>query len=222
MSKSLTVFYLFKRTRKLCCAAGVFAGSFMGAAAISDAEEQQKSVTQLPDFKTVASTLSETQNRTMGRPATESFKQNPRLQLRSQGSSMAQNDLQIMGSSFSGAGLAINGLALQHPQTAHFLTELPLQAAFFTKPTVYTGSPKNLNTTGHLVGTVDLSLAPVSTGGLAELGISENGGDRQSVFGHQAFNIPSGQLALGAFGNRRSGMLRHLGCQAVTATGNHI
>ena len=52
------------------------------------------------------------------------------LRLVAQGSG-GQNDLSIQGSSFSGAGLCVEGLALRNAQTEHFHGELPVLPEVF-------------------------------------------------------------------------------------------
>lgn len=127
----------------------------------------------------------------------------PSLRLQAQGGAFAQVDLSIRGSSFSGAGLAIDGLALRNPQTEHFHAELPLPAALFDRMAVWTGLGNSMSGSGHLVGTLDLGLAEMATGGAVELGLSERGWNRQSVFGRRVVPVGDGlRLGVGAFGDR--------------------
>jgi len=87
----------------------------------------------------------------------EVLRTTPGVVLNSQGGS--QNDLSVRGSSFSGAGLSLGGLTLRNPQTEHFNAELPLPAGMLSRPSVRTGLN---NQGGHLVGTVNFDLLPMS------------------------------------------------------------
>jgi outer membrane receptor protein involved in Fe transport len=72
----------------------------------------------------------------------------------------AQRDLSIRGSSYTGAGLSINGLNLKQPYSAHFNTELPFLNPLFSAPESRTGLD---NVSGHLVGTTAYETAPQPT-----------------------------------------------------------
>ena len=85
----------------------------------------------------------------------------PGLETQAQGTLGTQTDLRINGSAFSGAGLAVAGLALRNPQTEHFNTELPLAPALFAPPSVDTGLANVLDSTGQLVGTAAFAFAPI-------------------------------------------------------------
>lgn len=93
----------------------------------------------------------------------------PLLQLRPQGIG-AQADMTVQGSSFSGAGISLNGLALQSPQTAHFNAELPLPWDLFDQPETVTGLTQAASGAGHLVGSTALHFAPPTPGGRLSLG----------------------------------------------------
>lgn len=124
----------------------------------------------------------------------------PGVDLRAQGVPAAQSDLSIRGSSFSGAGLSLNGFALPNAQTEHFNTELPLPLGILSLPTVYTGFEQTLAGDGHLIGTVDFSLLPVSTGRSLALGLSEKEGYWGGALAQQRVSLKSGSSAgIGAF-----------------------
>ncbi len=137
-------------------------------------------------------------------PATlqESLRTLPRLQLRSQGLTDGQTDLRIRGSSFSGAGLALGGLALRNPQTEHFNAELPLPAALLGTPEVLTGLDQARGTGGNLVGTVANEFQPVTRRGAAEAGVGEVGRNWQNFFWQTPLGEETryGQTGLGVFG----------------------
>ena len=102
--------------------------------------------------------------RTAGGPSTPlaPLAVDPGIVLNSPGSLSGQNDISIQGSSFSGAGLAVEGVALRHSQTEHFNAELPFPPGLFDAPRVYSGLDQMLATSGHLVGTADFAFAPVA------------------------------------------------------------
>lgn len=110
----------------------------------------------------------------------------PAVRLAPQGSG-AQADLSIRGSPFSGAGLAVGGLSLRHPQTEHFNAELPLPLELFAAPRVVTGLEQPHVATGHLVGSVAAEFAPVADTTQAVLGLSEAGGHEERLFVARAF-----------------------------------
>lgn len=76
------------------------------------------------------------------------FAQNPEILINSQG--LAQQDLSIRGSGYSGAGLSLNGLNLKVPCSAHFNADLPIPDYLLTGPHVQYGLD---NVSGSLVGT---------------------------------------------------------------------
>jgi len=124
----------------------------------------------------------------------------PGVDLRAQGVPAAQSDLSIRGSSFSGAGLALNGFALPNAQTEHFNTELPLPPGILSAPTVYTGFDQALAGEGHLIGTVDFSLLPMTTGASLSLGLTEHEGYWGGTLVQQRFLLEGGGSAgVGAF-----------------------
>lgn len=105
----------------------------------------------------------------------------PGLQLRPQGLPEGQVDLSIRGSSFSGAGLAVAGLALRNPQTEHFHAELPLSPLLFAAPARATGLDQARAGTGFLVGTLAYDFLPVEPRVALEAGVAEAGRDWQGL-----------------------------------------
>jgi outer membrane cobalamin receptor len=83
------------------------------------------------------------------------LKETPQILVNSQG--WAQHDLSIRGSSYTGAGISVNGLNLKNPYSAHFNTELPFISSLFSAPSTHTGLD---NATGHLVGTAAYTTLP--------------------------------------------------------------
>lgn len=66
----------------------------------------------------------------------------------------AQQDLSIRGSSYSGAGISINGLNLKVPYSAHFNSDVPFMDSVLSEPDRKTGLE---NAAGHLIGTAAYS-----------------------------------------------------------------
>jgi vitamin B12 transporter len=120
----------------------------------------------------------------------------PGVLLNSQGGS--QNNLSVRGSSFSGAGLSLGGLTLRNPQTEHFNAELPLPAAMLSRPDVLTGLN---NQGGHLVGTVNFDLLPITGIRQLEAGFGTDHRDWQSAL---VQHMLSDQLGIGLFAGRES------------------
>lgn len=132
----------------------------------------------------------------------------PGVQVVAQGVPTAQSDLKIRGSSFSGAGLAVAGLALRNPQTEHFNTELPLPPQLFGAPRALTGLEQMRETDGHLVGTADFEFLPVERRGAVEAGVGEIGRNWQTLFLQEPLSREPdpvwGSAGLSAFGGRES------------------
>lgn len=84
--------------------------------------------------------------------------QNPEILVNRQG--WAQQDLSIRGSSYTGAGLSINGLNLKVPYSAHFNSELPFAENMLSNPASQYGLG---NVSGHLVGTATYQTVPQAT-----------------------------------------------------------
>lgn len=115
----------------------------------------------------------------------------------------AQADLSLRGSSFSEAGYAVAGLSLRNPQTEHFNAELPLPAELFAGLRALTGLDQALETTGHLVGSVDAEFAPVEPGTVLSLEAGEGGG-----YGGR-FDYAERWGATGAWGGNAFGWHQH-------------
>ena len=79
----------------------------------------------------------------------------PAALINSQG--LAQRDLSIRGSSYTGAGISINGLNLKNPYSAHFNSELPIFGSLLSNPAAQYGLG---NASGHLVGTMAYQTVP--------------------------------------------------------------
>ncbi len=123
----------------------------------------------------------------------------PGVDLQVQGVSGGQSDLSILGSSFSGAGLALEGVALPNAQTEHFHTALPLPPALLRSPEVQTGMEQALGSSGYLVGTVQYSLLPVHTRWLLTGGYSEHDSYWAEWLVQQEVETPAGAASVGAF-----------------------
>ncbi len=128
------------------------------------------------------------------------------VELQSQGTATAQTDLRIRGSSFSGAGLALGGLALRNPQTEHFNAELPVPPQLLEPAQVLTGLDQARATDGNLAGTVDYGFAPVESRCVLEAGIGEIGRDWQGGFLQMPLlRTPQlGTLGASLFGSREN------------------
>lgn len=120
----------------------------------------------------------------------------PGVVLNTQGGS--QNDLSIRGSSFSGAGLSLGGLALRNPQTEHFHAELPLPATMLSRPEVQTGLN---NQGGHLVGNVGFDFLPNLGKKQFEAGYGSDHRNWQSLLIQHAL---TNGIGLGVFAGRES------------------
>jgi len=121
----------------------------------------------------------------------------PGVDLRAQGVAGGQSDLSIRGSSFSGAGIALNGFALPNAQTEHFNAELPIHAGMLSAPTIYTGFGQTLAGEGHLIGTVDFTILPVDTLRHLSIGLSEEDGFRMDALAQQRFAPTASGAAAG-------------------------
>lgn len=112
-------------------------------------------------------------------PAAVSLARMPGLLVNVQGVPAGQADLSMRGSSFSGAGLSLSGIALRNPQTEHFHAELPFPGALFAPPRALTGFRQAEAGGGYLVGTVALDFAPVPNRRVFSAGMGERSGNRQ-------------------------------------------
>jgi len=126
----------------------------------------------------------------------EVLRAEPGVVLNSQGGS--QNDLSIRGSSFSGAGLSLGGMTLRNPQTEHFNAELPVPAAMLSRPSIRTGLD---NQGGHLTGTVNFDMLPISGKKQIETGFGSDHRDWQSLL---VQHMLTREIGLGVFGGRES------------------
>ncbi len=126
----------------------------------------------------------------------EVLRAEPGVVLNSQGGS--QNDLSIRGSSFSGAGLSLGGMTLRNPQTEHFNAELPVPAAMLSRPSVLTGLA---NQGGHLTGTANFDLLPITGKKKIETGFGSDHRDWQSALMQ---HLLTKELGLGVFAGRES------------------
>ena len=70
---------------------------------------------------------------------------------------LAQQDLSIRGSSYSGSGVSINGLNLKVPYSAHFNSDLPMIGSLLSNPSAQYGLG---NAAGHLIGTAAYTTVP--------------------------------------------------------------
>ena len=113
-------------------------------------------------------------------PATALLRSMPSVLLNAQGGPGGQADLSIRGSSFSGAGLSLEGLSIGCAQTEHFNAEMPFPSGIFYAPTVLTGFQQTRQTEGHLVGTVDFNIRPFQSG----LSLSIGAGEYNSLWGY--------------------------------------
>ena len=85
----------------------------------------------------------------------------PGARLRGQGVGDPQADISIRGSSFSNAGLLLNGVAMRNAQTGHWHADLPLPPGWFRAPAVLTGLDRFRASSGHPSGSISLELAPL-------------------------------------------------------------
>ncbi len=83
------------------------------------------------------------------------FAQNPEFLVNPQG--LAQQDLSIRGSSYSGTGISLNGLNLKVPYSAHFNAELPIPDYLLADPIARHGQD---NASGFLIGTENDQFVP--------------------------------------------------------------
>jgi iron complex outermembrane receptor protein len=117
-----------------------------------------------------------------------------------QGLPGGQSDLSIRGSTFSGAGISIAGLALRNAQTEHFHAELPFPGTWLGSPEVLTGVRQAATTEGHLTGTVSLTLLPIRPGTRSTAGADNKDGAWANASGQQVIADKSGaQTGVGAF-----------------------
>ena len=92
------------------------------------------------------------------------LRENTEVLVNSQG--LAQHDLSIRGSAYTGTGISLNGLNLKAPYSAHFNAELPILAELFSRPVAQYGLG---NASGHLIGTAAYTTVPQEQNGQAEV-----------------------------------------------------
>lgn len=100
--------------------------------------------------------------------------ENPAILVNPQG--LAQQDLSIRGSSYSGTGLSLNGINLKVPYSAHYHSELPMYWPLLSDSEARTGLD---NISGYLLGTSAL-LIPLLEPQLG-MGISMGTDERYNV-----------------------------------------
>ncbi len=122
------------------------------------------------------------------------------VDLQVQGVPGGQSDISIRGSSFSGAGIALQGLALPHAQTEHFHAELPFAVEWFRTPEVLTGFGQSVASSGFLVGTLDFGILPVASRRLLHVGVSEYSSSWGQILVQERLQMDNGAVGIGAFG----------------------
>ncbi len=100
----------------------------------------------------------------------------PKLLVKEQGPFGTQNDFSIHGSTFSEAGLLVNGLALRNPQTEHLNADFVAPLAWFQPPEVLTGADLFRLGAGHAAGSISLQLRrKPRPGGELSMGVGTKG-----------------------------------------------
>lgn len=87
------------------------------------------------------------------------------LSVREQGPGGTLTDLSVNGSSFSEAGLLLNGVALRNAQTEHFNADLPVPFGWISSSRVLTGLDLFRQSSGHPAGSLALEMAPFPASG---------------------------------------------------------
>jgi vitamin B12 transporter len=128
----------------------------------------------------------------------------PGVLFQCQGVSASQTDLHIRGSSFSGAGLSVGGLALRHPQTEHFHAEWPFPGEWFLPPKRLTGLNQIRQSTAHLVGSLDMTFRPAAVRRQVEAGWGERGSHRQRALWQSVRGADGAPVGLGVFALRET------------------
>ncbi len=93
---------------------------------------------------------------------------------------LAQQDISIRGSSYTGSGISINGLNLKVPYSAHFNSELPLIGNLLSAPAAQSGIN---NTSGHMIGTAAYTTLPRKQQSQASAGIGTKEHYSATLFG---------------------------------------
>jgi vitamin B12 transporter len=124
----------------------------------------------------------------------------PGLTLRQQGQGNPQSDLSIRGSSFSAAGVTVNGLSLRNAQTEHWHASVSMPLAWLDRSRVVTGMERFRLSTGHPAGSVALTLAPLLSD---EHRLTAGAGNYGTVFGGAEMtsveHFESGSAGVSAF-----------------------
>ncbi len=163
-------------------------------------DEPSVVVTNLPPVVVIAPAIRDAGWQLPGDSAAAATEALPRVTISSQGGAGAQNDLSIQGSSFSGAGLSVAGLALLNPQTEHFNSELPIPASVLTVPLTLTGMDQAREGAGHLVGSVSFDIAPIESHMAVEAGVGEHSRNWQSAVVQTPVTGEPGKTAVGVGG----------------------
>ncbi len=87
------------------------------------------------------------------------------LSVREQGVGGTLTDLSVNGSSFSEAGMLLNGLAIRNAQTEHFNSDVMLPFAWLTKSEVLTGLDLFRVSSAHPAGSLAVEMAPFPAAG---------------------------------------------------------
>jgi outer membrane cobalamin receptor len=97
------------------------------------------------------------------------FAESPEVLINAQG--LAQQDLSVRGSSYTGAGISINGLNLKNPYSAHYSAGFPTYSDLLADAGIRLGRD---NHSGHLLGTVALNTQPLEAHTSASVGIGSD------------------------------------------------
>lgn len=104
--------------------------------------------------------------------------QNPAILINAQG--LAQKDLSIRGSGYTGTGLSLNGIHLKVPYSAHFTAEWPMFGPLAPEAQMQSGLD---NISGGLVGTAAYTTLPLQPRSNVSVGIGTKERYRASTFG---------------------------------------
>ncbi len=159
---------------------------------------------RLEDMRVVASEADVRFEAGTGAVFSDSLPFAPGVLFQSQGVSASQTDIHIRGSSFSGAGLSVGGLALRHPQTEHFHAEWPFPWEWFLPPERLTGQNQIRQSTAHLVGSLDMAFRPVTSRRHVEAGWGERGSNCQRALWQSVRGSDSASVGMGVFATRES------------------
>jgi iron complex outermembrane receptor protein len=107
----------------------------------------------------------------------QGLKDDPRLLINAQG--LAQQDLSVRGSSYADAGIALNGVNLKVPYSAHYNSELALPGLLLADAGVLSGIN---NVSGHLIGTATVNSRPLDSRSTLRFGLGTKERYNVSVF----------------------------------------